>query len=422
MVSTLEKGNKLEDMFFQYLLDQKGRGDFVFGAYPPELCKIYKKRKYFCKEREDDVEFDVVIEVSRQGGTSPQLFVVFECKNHDSNIAEIHVNDFSSKLGRIFKHAAKGVIVVSSPLQSGAATVAKSSKIGIVKFDQDGFEIIAERTGGLCVENRFVRTQIFKEEVPVKSLKFSAYHDGNFFGSIDHFLRYLDPSLSADVEYANDRVGVSAPYISKEEIQKSAQIILKKIDYKPGWVDLAKICSNLSIDLQYTNLEAQDGNGNLILGSANFDRKSILINSHDNKQRERFTIAHEIGHFCLQHDQYLRSETILERDLLINTENECSFNYERLEFQANAFASELLLPTKVFEVATKVGRERLGIIDIKFGYIYVDNQPCNYEPYNKLLIELSSYFDVSRQAIEIKFIKMGMLTDERKTQDNWLNL
>ena len=422
MVSTLEKGNKLEDKFYQYLLDQQNRGNLVFGAHPPELCKIYKQKKYYCKEREANVTFDVVIEVSRQGRTSPQLFVVFECKNHDSNIAEIHVNDFSSKLGRIFKHAAKGVMVVSSPLQSGAENVARNSKMGIVKYDQDGFEIIADRNGGLCAENRFVRTQIFKEEIPVKSLKFSAYHDGIFFGSIDHFLRYLDPSLSTDAEYANDRAGVSASYISKEEIQKSAQVILKQIDYKGGSVDLAKICSNLSVDLQYTNREVRDGNGDLILGSANFDRKSILVNSHDNKQRERFTIAHEIGHFCLQHDQYLRSETILERDLLINTENECSFNYERLEFQANAFASELLLPTEVFEVATKVGRERLGIINRKFGYIFVDNQLCNYMPYNQLLLELSSYFDVSKQAIEIKFKKMGMLTDERKTQDNWLHL
>ena len=47
MVSTLEKGNKLEDKFYQYLLAQKRQGDLVFGAYPPKLCKIYKKKKYY---------------------------------------------------------------------------------------------------------------------------------------------------------------------------------------------------------------------------------------------------------------------------------------------------------------------------------------------------------------------------------------
>lgn len=418
MVSTLKKGNKLEDKFYQYLLDQKNQGDLVFGVHSPELCKIHKKKKYYCKVREADVEFDVVIELYRQGSTSPHLYVIFECKNHTRNVQENQINDFSVKLSRMFQHAAKGVMVVSSPLQSGAEKVAKNSKIGIVKYEEDGFEIIADRTGGLCAENRFVKTQIFKDESPVKALKFSAYHDGNFFGSIDRFLRYLDPSLSSDDEYQNDTDSVSVPYLRNEEIQQFVQIILKQIDYTAGPVDLAKICSELFIDLQYTNQEVQDSNGNPILGSANFDRKSILINSHENKQRERFTIGHEIGHFCLRHDRYLRSETIVERDLLINSAKKKSFNYDWLEFQANAFASELLLPNNIFRIRISEFRADLDIRDIGHGYIFVDDQPCNYEPYSQLLSKLSSYFEVSKQAVEIKLKKMRMLTDQRKRRES----
>lgn len=64
----------------------------------------------------------------------------------------------------------------------------------------------------------------------------------------------------------------------------------------------------------------------------------------------------------------------------------------------------------------KVGeyRENAGICDKGHGYIFVDHQPCNYTPFNDVLLELSSYFEVSKQAIEIKLKRMKLLTDQRK--------
>jgi Zn-dependent peptidase ImmA (M78 family) len=390
----------------------------VYGAHPPELCKIHKQKKYFSEVRGRHITFDVVIELYREGRSSPHLIVVFECKNQSQAIQERDINDFSKKLGWISEHGAKGVVVVSSRLQSGAEQVVKNSKMGIVKYNEHGFEITADRKGGACAENRFVESQMFKNVGPVKSLKFSAYDDGKFFSSIDKFLGSFDSSRSVDSEFPINSVEVSVPYVRVEVIRDSAQKLLEQIDYQGGSVELKKICPMLSIDLLFTNQAAQDGDGNLILGSANFDRKSILINSHDDKNRERFTIAHEIGHFCLKHDKYLRSEYILERDLLIGEMKENSFNYERLEFQANTFASDLLLPNDMFVRKTAEYREYLDIKDRGHGYIFVDDQPCNYGPYNQLLSNLSSEFEVSKQAIEIKFKKTGTLTDQRNRPES----
>ena len=194
---------------------------------------------------------------------------------------------------------------------------------------------------------------------------------------------------------------------------------MERIDYRDRAVNLEEICSELSLDLESTEQEVQDEDGNPILGTVNFSRKSIRINSHrtithNKENRKRFTIAHEIGHFCLQHDNYLRSESVLERDLLIDNVMENSFNYERLEFQANAFASHLLLPEYMFRKKTAEIREHLGIKDRGHGYIFVDNQPWNDQSYNELRSILSTYFEVSKQAIEIKFKKLGMLNDQRK--------
>jgi len=93
---------------------------------------------------------------------------------------------------------------------------------------------------------------------------------------------------------------------------------------------------------------------------------------------------------------------------------ESGFSYERLEYQANTFASELILLFEMFLRKTAEYRRELEIKDKGHGYIFVDDQPCNYGPYNQLLLYLSSYFEVSKQAIEIKYRKNGMLTDQRK--------
>lgn len=410
-MSSLDKGNKLEDAFYRYLLDQKKSGQLLLGAYPPENCKIFKKKTYYCKEREADVEFDIVVELYAQGRAQPHLYVIFECKNHDGNVSELHVNDFSSKIGRMFPHAVKGIMVVSSRLQSGADKVARNRRMGIVKYDQNGLEIVADRHGGPCVENGYVESQIFQRDYSRKSLKFSAYNDGKYFSTISQLLRSIDPEGDTVIEH--EYVPAAVPYVSIDAIKNSVKEVLAEVKYKGGPVDLERICSALSINLSHSDQDMRDIDGIPVLGSANFTRKLITINAHGNRNRERFTLGHEIGHFQLRHGAYLSSETIIERDLLIK-ETDQSLNYERLEYQANTFSSNLILPDEFFIMKTAEFRHYLGITNRGHGYIFVDNQPYNYVVYDQLLLCLSNYFEVSKQAIQIKFKSLGMLTDERK--------
>ncbi|ESX10580.1 ImmA/IrrE family metallo-endopeptidase [Mesorhizobium sp. M0179] len=415
-MNSTSKGDKLEDAFHRYLVDQKDRGELVFGAYPSQNCKIYKKKEYYCREREAYVEFDVVLELYRTGSDVPHLYVIFECKNHDASVSEIYVNDFSSKIGRIFPHASKGVIVVTSRLQSGAEMVARNGAMGIVKFDEHGLEIVADRKSSF-LEHGFVRAQIFRSDDVAKSLKFSGFHDGKFFATLDELLTDLDPEAAALSRYDLEAGGRSVPFLSIEQIKVAAEKALKSIDYTSDAVDLPKLCQMLSIDLQFSDREMIDVDGTPILGSANFRRKMIMINSHSLQTRERFTVAHEIGHFVLDHERYLRSETIVERDLFITNENSNRFNYERLEYQANAFSAELILPDEIFLQKTAQTRRQLDIKDRGHGYIFVDDQPCNFLVYNELLSRLSTYFAVSKQAIEVKFKKSKMLTDQRRRNE-----
>lgn len=409
-MNSTSKGDGLEDAFYQYLRDQQDRGEYVYDAYPPENCQIYKKRKYYYSDRKAYVEFDIVIEFRRRGRKDPHLYVIFECKNHKGSIKEIYVNDFLLKIGSVFPNNCKGIMVVTSKLQSGAEQVARSKNIGIVKYDQNGFETIADRKGSY-IEKDFVRSQLLENDNSVKSLKFSAFCNGQYFSSSDHLIRSLDPEFRGCAPY--ESIGLSVPFISTEKLKEAAAWVLALIGYESGPVDLQQICRSLSIDLQFSDQSVVDADGNPVLGTANFGRRTIQINSHSNKLRQRFTIAHEIGHFCLDHERYLRSDTIIERDLFVTGDELNAFNYERLELQANAFSAELILPESEFLSKTAEFRHQLCMEDRGHGYIFVDDQPCNYQPYNVLVQMLSSHFEVSKQVIEIKFIKFGFLRDQR---------
>lgn len=411
-MNSTAKGNSLEDALVDYLIDQQVRGHLVYDVYQPELCKIRKKAKYPCPDRRKPVEFDIVIEVYRRGGKAPHLYAVFECKNYKSGIPEDRVRVFSDQISSVFGHSAKGILVVSSRLQSGAEAIARSRSMGIVKFSEAGADVVVDRRIGSALENNYVKSQIFGSEYRTKPLKFSAYFEGQFFSNIGEMLERIDQgSTKRMIEPASK---ISVPYLPLEDITAFAAEIIEATGYEKGHVDLKKVCAAMSLKLEYTRQNSFDEDGSLILGSANFDRNVIKINSHNNEFRERFTIAHEIGHFCLGHGNYLRSETVVESDLLMDMEGAETFNFSRLELQANLFASEIILPDKIFRTAVMVACKTLEMRDIGFGLIYVDDKPWNYQPYNQLISYLSEYFLASRQATEIRLKKLGLVNDQRR--------
>lgn len=412
-MNSTSKGDELEDAFYNYLLDQQDRGEDIYGIYPPGKCKIFKKKKYQSRDRGGPVQFDVVIELFQPGRTKPHLYVVFECKHYKGNVPDDRVREFSDKLREIFPNRHKGIMVVSSKLQAGARNVAESRGLGVAKFDRNGLEITADRKGNSYAESRFVESQIFEGKKPAKSLKFSACYDGRFFSDIAELLAAVEFQLSQAPEPSRIRNPAAVPYVSPQEIKNLSHAVLMETGYQHGAVDLAKICLVRGVELRSVNSVPTDLEGFPILGTANFSRRTIQVYAHNDSNRERFTIGHEIGHFCLGHDRYLKSDNVLEKDLIEGDQPDGLLNYERLEVQANAFAADLLLPDKAFINAMVMFRSDLGMRYKGHGFIFVDNQPENLLDYQKLLTLLSLHFEVSKTAVEIKLKKMNWLNDQR---------
>lgn len=104
----------------------------------------------------------------------------------------------------------------------------------------------------------------------------------------------------------------------------------------------------------------------------------IRYSTTESPVRQRFTIAHEIGHFALGH---LNSAGKMFRDTPENFSNGAAPE----ERQANAFAAQLLMPEKVVKFAV------------------------NERGFNTLK-SLANVFDVSEVAMKYRLVNLGLLS------------
>ena len=141
-------------------------------------------------------------------------------------------------------------------------------------------------------------------------------------------------------------------------------------------VDLADVAARLGIRIE----KIHPGPGADISGEAFIDeasRKVVRYNPSDVPERQRFTLAHEIGHHLLGH-------TKNGKHFRDNTRNFNSKVFDWNEYSANAFAAELLMP----ETAVSYFIEKRGINDLQ---------------------ELAHHFQVSTVAMKYRLVNLGWL-------------
>lgn len=118
-----------------------------------------------------------------------------------------------------------------------------------------------------------------------------------------------------------------------EQIEEISSAILNafKEDNK-SVVDVINIANRLGFDVSQAKF---DGDISGMVKNSK-DSKQIFVNNQDIPTRQRFTIAHEIGHIILHHDS-------LDKDFnVIDYRNNGTFS--RKESEADSFAASLLMP------------------------------------------------------------------------------
>jgi Zn-dependent peptidase ImmA (M78 family) len=115
-------------------------------------------------------------------------------------------------------------------------------------------------------------------------------------------------------------------------------------------------------------------------------RAVIGVNQSHHKNRQRFTTAHEIGHFYLNH----QGEVFIDQFVLRRDENS-KLAIDAQEIEANTFAAALLMPEHLIEA--EINKLTFDISNER----------------DKLLEHLSTYCQVSKQSIEYRLINIGYL-------------
>ena len=123
--------------------------------------------------------------------------------------------------------------------------------------------------------------------------------------------------------------------------RREAQALLEQHAIKAVPVPVERIAKSLGIRVEYAPLDDE------LSGLAHIrdDVPIIGINALHAPNRQRFTLAHELGHVRLHHRELERAVHVdrgsLRRDAL------SAEGVDTIEIEANAFAAELLMPTRL---------------------------------------------------------------------------
>ncbi|TGM97308.1 ImmA/IrrE family metallo-endopeptidase [Leptospira dzoumogneensis] len=175
----------------------------------------------------------------------------------------------------------------------------------------------------------------------------------------------IHPFKRSDIEY--DRP--NPIHASKQAISQYAERIASKLKFKPE-TDLEDLINSLGGELHYLDpekLEATEDGSILVHGEGDFE---IFLSNYTGILRDRFTIAHELGHYFLHSRQ---------GEIAIQVERNGS---DRLEWEANWFAAAFLMPA--------------------------DQVKSKFKKYQSLSVT-ATYFQVSIAAMQVRLETLGLL-------------
>lgn len=164
-----------------------------------------------------------------------------------------------------------------------------------------------------------------------------------------------------------------------DQIVLKAQEVLKEFGITNAPIDVEAIAARMGVTVSYESYK-EELSGVLVKEK---DRNVIGVNSFHSKTRQRFTIAHEIGHLLLKHKgEIFVDQTVMKR------EGRSSQAVDLQEIDANSFAAELLMPEYLVNEAVQKKRAESSS--------------------SQLINDLATEFQVSPQAMEYRLTNLGM--------------
>lgn len=127
--------------------------------------------------------------------------------------------------------------------------------------------------------------------------------------------------------------------------ERLAQVIHQQLGPRDGPVPVAAIARALDIvEIRVEHLKSFEG---ALLMAPGRDIGSVMLNAASSRQRRRFTLAHELGHFLNALHEPPSDELFAcsQADMIAGVDpRDLNDRHKRQEAEANRFAAELLMP------------------------------------------------------------------------------
>jgi Zn-dependent peptidase ImmA (M78 family) len=394
-------------------------------------CKVFWKKGYYSRDRQAEIVFDVAIEVYLPGATEYSSLVLIECKNYGHPVPVNDAEEFFAKVQQVAAANAKAVIASTASFQSGARAFAKSKGMGLIRyFSPDNFKWELKRSPSATAratnaeDAGLIEAGLAQEDF--RSLEFDLYFQSPVRGtnSLWDFFEdlmldmALTPNQARRVSNPRRKLTNQVPYYQKDDLESTGARALVDLKYAGGEVDLNLLCARESARtglVVETGIQPPESDSlTPILGRITFDSLVIHVYGTTNRGRDRFTLAHELAHYLLNHGRYLVREFCDDNDFVLRRSAAVDgSDVNRMEFQANFLASSLLMPrTHIIQDFYRLMRT-LEIEDKGFGPLYLDDQPCNFHNFEMVTTRIMQTYGVSRAAVKIRLESMGLLHDAR---------
>lgn len=319
--SSTRKGDVLESKVFE-LLKSEIEADKFWAK--KECCKIYWKKGYYSKDRASNIIFDISIEVFLPGSETYSLLVLIECKNYRHPVPVDDVEEFFAKVEQVAPSNSKAVIATPASFQSGALTFAKSKGMGLIRcFELSSLKWELSRSpsyySGRAKSNEVSEIERGLLTETYQSSRFDLYMQSPkgltnvFWDFFDDLISSVGMALHDLSQIMNSRETLKSvvQFRHIEELENIAVNVLNSIGYIGGVVDLSKIClvesERCGLLVTIHPPLKKECLPPTTLGRIRFAPLHIEIFGHSvpNGARDRFTLAHELAHYLLDHGRYL---------------------------------------------------------------------------------------------------------------------
>ena len=169
-----------------------------------------------------------------------------------------------------------------------------------------------------------------------------------------------------------------------DAIEQRAVDILADNNFDEIPIGVDRLAKSLGLDVQLKDLD-DDISAFLLLEG---DKQVIVVNEKHHKNRRRFSIAHEIGHFCLHHTSG-KDRLFIDKATYYRN-NQAQSGLSSYEIEANRFAASLLMPRH------QILRQ-------------LDPSELIFDNENQNVGSLAEQFEVSEQAMTLRLVRLRLM-------------